>query len=214
MDLSQLIIMEIETLSCNNCGAPLKVPDIANFVRCNHCDSQLAIRRKDSVAYTELLQSLHEKTDSLHDKTDSLLDQMQSLAYQNAIARVDREWEREKKQYYIRNKEGHEFEPTMGSLVFSAIVLTIMVVIFFTILSKFPPGMGAGPMFALMIVVGIGMVCFQYFKVKEYASAKRSYQRKRKRINKDQALQQDRFFSDLDSLPTAEDYLREISEEM
>lgn len=54
--------MELETLSCNNCGAPLQVPENANFVSCAQCGSQLAVKRNESARYTEVLQRLDTRT--------------------------------------------------------------------------------------------------------------------------------------------------------
>jgi DNA-directed RNA polymerase subunit RPC12/RpoP len=50
--------MQLESITCNHCGAPLDVPDAANFVKCNHCDSRLAIKRTQSTTYTEELAGL------------------------------------------------------------------------------------------------------------------------------------------------------------
>jgi len=76
--------MNLESITCNSCGAPIEIPETANFVRCNHCSTQLAVRREDDVTFTEELDRLEERTDELSEKVDS-------LATQNEIAALDRE---------------------------------------------------------------------------------------------------------------------------
>ena len=58
-------VMELETLSCNNCGAPLEVPPGANFVTCAHCGSRLAIKRTDNASYTEVLDQIGQRTERM-----------------------------------------------------------------------------------------------------------------------------------------------------
>ena len=48
--------MELISVSCNHCGAPLEVPPGANYVTCAHCGSRLAVKRTGSAVYTELLE--------------------------------------------------------------------------------------------------------------------------------------------------------------
>ena len=73
--------MQTESLNCNNCGAPIEVPGGANFVTCVHCNTQLAIKRTESVAYTETLQRIDRHT-------EQLADQVAVLTYQNELARL------------------------------------------------------------------------------------------------------------------------------
>lgn len=103
--------MRLETLACNQCGAPLSVPEAAQFVRCNHCSASLAVRRSDSVTYTEVVEKLVEHA-------SKLAEQVAHLRYQNELERIDREWEYEREGHLIKQKDGSLVEPTRGAAIF------------------------------------------------------------------------------------------------
>ena len=92
--------MQFETLNCNSCGAPLSVPDAANYVTCNHCSAQLAVRRTESTTFTEQL-------DQIESKQDKLLEKLSSLEHQHELAQVDRQWQLERESYLVANDRGH-----------------------------------------------------------------------------------------------------------
>lgn len=52
----------LESLLCNSCGAPLSVPPAANYINCNHCHTQLHIRRNEGVTFTESIEQLNRTT--------------------------------------------------------------------------------------------------------------------------------------------------------
>jgi DNA-directed RNA polymerase subunit RPC12/RpoP len=66
--------MELISLSCNKCGAPLEVPINANFVTCSYCKSRLAIHSTENAYYTEVLGEIDRKTSKILSKVDTLLD--------------------------------------------------------------------------------------------------------------------------------------------
>ncbi len=102
--------MQLESLACNNCGAPLQVPTTANYVTCNHCSTQLAVRRETSISYTE-------KIDQIGERTNHLVQELAQVRYQRALDAIDRQWERESKQYMIRGKHGHESLPSQTAAI-------------------------------------------------------------------------------------------------
>src|SRR5688500_7726144 len=106
--------MQLESLACNNCGAPLQVPTTANYVTCNHCATQLAVRREASISYTE-------KIDQIGEQTDHLVQELAQVRYQQALDAIDRQWERESKQYMIRGKHGHESLPSQTAAILCGI---------------------------------------------------------------------------------------------
>jgi hypothetical protein len=183
--------MELESLTCNNCGAPLKVPDSANFVKCNHCETQLAIRRTESATFTEKLGEI-DKT------TDQIKEVVTELARQNRIAAIDREWDREKERYMISGEHGkhlpNETGLIIGGIVF-AVIGTIISVAFFA---------AGGPMgiFPVVILL-IGMTIFfvQYNKLAEYREADRRYRQRRAAAAREEVFEDD---------PTAGGYLKQI----
>jgi hypothetical protein len=62
--------MEVQSLSCNGCGAALDVGPATNFVTCAHCGSRLAIKRTSSSAYTEVLGEIAGHTAQMVDNLD------------------------------------------------------------------------------------------------------------------------------------------------
>ncbi len=62
----------LQLLNCNACGGPLDVHSTANFVTCSHCGSQLAVKRNETVAYTEVLKQVEQKIDHVEKKVDDI----------------------------------------------------------------------------------------------------------------------------------------------
>ncbi len=87
-------VMRTESLNCNNCGAPLEVPETAHFAKCNHCTTQLAIHRTDTATYTEKLAEVTQRA-------DRLADELALLAYRNDLANIDRAWERDRQKMML-----------------------------------------------------------------------------------------------------------------
>ncbi len=54
--------MDLISIACDRCGAPLRVPSHSNFVTCRHCQTQLAIRHNDNSAWTEQLDRIDRQT--------------------------------------------------------------------------------------------------------------------------------------------------------
>lgn len=96
--------MQLETLSCNHCGAPFEVSRNVNYIKCNQCGAQLAIHRERSVSYTE-------KIGQLDQGAETISQQMAELRNQLELDAVDREWERERERYLISGRYGRS-EPT------------------------------------------------------------------------------------------------------
>jgi hypothetical protein len=111
--------MQLETLNCNNCGAPLAVPTAANFVCCNHCGTNLAVRRDSSVSYTE-------KVDEIHGNTGSMVQQLAEVRYHQEIAKIDRQWELERQKYSVADESGVMHKP---KILFGIILEAIFVAI-------------------------------------------------------------------------------------
>jgi hypothetical protein len=164
---SSALLMELSSISCGNCGAPLQVPADARFVTCNHCRSQLAVKHTDSVTYTEILEELDERTERMEEE-------LAQLRYQSDLHRIDRQWERERESYLITDKHGIRREPS----VFGAVIITIAgllmgVVVLFTF-----EGPGSLFGFAFMLI-GCGAGAYNYFRAKDFLAAKRRYRRRR-----------------------------------
>src|SRR2546423_1344686 len=147
-----------ESLSCNNCGAPLEVPTGARYVTCAHCGSRLAIKRTESAAYTEALEDIDRHAQ--HMSSD-----LEAIRLQNELEQIDREWQIEREQYLTRSRDGSTGVPskgiTAGGIV--GIVLVIGFLIFWIALAS------AGALAAGAFGFGFGGIspvwCFPLFGV-------------------------------------------------
>ncbi len=50
--------MELLSLTCGHCGAPLEVPEETRYVTCGYCSSKLEVHRSGGAIYTEVLEAL------------------------------------------------------------------------------------------------------------------------------------------------------------
>ena len=76
--------MEMVTVSCNSCGAPLKVGTQVRFVTCQFCNTQLEIKRSDSSIFTEQIERIA-------GNTAQMAQDLEAIKLQNEIERLDRE---------------------------------------------------------------------------------------------------------------------------
>ena len=148
--------MNLENMQCNNCGATLEVPSSANFVTCNYCQSRLAIRRSETVKFTE-------RVEELADTTERIDENLEVIKLQNELERIDREWTIEREQFRIHGKHGSRLPdtesggagPVLG-VVMGVIFLGLFIVVGLGIAGG-ARAAGAPAMFAL---VPIGMIIF------------------------------------------------------
>lgn len=193
--------MELETVNCGNCGAPLKIPETVDFVTCNHCKSSLAVKRMETVTLTEKL----EQTEERLDRAEAHLAQ---LVYQNRCEGERRRWERESKQHMIKDKHGNMHVPSTAG---GAVIMVIMFVMsFFFFASPMPP-IGLIPIF-----IGVGGFFYTMKKSEDYRRAHRAHRKRLRDIPSPKAMLADNshhnFLESLENAPTPDDYLRELSE--
>ncbi len=74
--------MNLQSVSCGNCGASLNLPAGVGFVTCRHCGSALKVQHTESVAFTEVLETLKEQSSRIAQNTEA-------LQIQNEIALLD-----------------------------------------------------------------------------------------------------------------------------
>ncbi len=171
--------MNADTLNCNNCGAPLGVPAAAKFVTCAHCGTQLAIRRTESVSYTE-------KLDSIAERTEEIAEQVSRLAQESELDRLDRQWAAEKEQFMVSNGKGNRSLPSAaGSLVAGGIAA-----VFGLIWTIFAASAGATGFFVafgvVFIVFALFLAATGYTKVRDFQAAYRRYRRHRADLHRKQ----------------------------
>jgi LSD1 subclass zinc finger protein len=176
--------MQIESLNCNHCGAPLEVPQSAKFIRCNHCGSQLVVHRSESATFTE-------KIEQLTETTENLAAQVSKLTKQSEVDALDRQWDREKEKYMeVTDKHGAKHLPTKGKATAAGCTLcvggAIWTIVAVAIISQFPDGGGfqvaklAFPVFGVaFFIFGIVMSMKSYRKAQQYEQAYRRYRQRR-----------------------------------
>jgi len=174
--------MDLDSLSCNKCGANLDAPTGTNYLTCNHCGARLAVRRNESATYTELMEAVARPL-------DAMAGHLGELVQERALERIDREWEQEREQYYVTTRTGARQIPDATSSIVGGVVVTAFGV-FWTIMAGSmavtvggggPAGMVACfPLFGVLFVLfGIAMSVVSYQKAQGYQNAQRRYQRRR-----------------------------------
>lgn len=180
--------MELLSLNCQHCSAPLKVPADAKFVTCTHCGSQLAVRRGGSVAWTETL-------DAIDERTERMAEQLDDLHRRSGLADLDRRWEAEKERFYVTGEHGARHLPMRGASVIGGVMITVFGGIWTAIacaMGGFMAGNAPGPfgvigmLFPLFGVAfvgfGIAVSVYSYRKAGEFERAEAAYRRERERL--------------------------------
>jgi hypothetical protein len=175
--------MQLESLICNSCGAPLEVPLSAQYVTCVHCSTQLQIRRTGSVTCTEQLADLTEKTEELSERIDN-------LATDSKRSEIDSKWQIERESFMVKDGHGNSHIPTKGSSVASGIMVTVFGVFWvgmaIAITSSAP---SSGPFAAAKVIfpafgvlfIGFGIYTSRsnFEKAEKYKRAERRYHQRR-----------------------------------
>ncbi|TWU04019.1 zinc finger domain-containing protein [Neorhodopirellula pilleata] len=171
----------LESLLCNSCGAPLKVPQAANYIKCNHCHTQLHIRRDEGVTFTESIEQLNQTAKALQQHVDRLTAQQQ-------MSDLDRQWEQRKEDFMVTGQHGHKSLPTKGGAMVGGVIVAafglIWTVMAFGITASSPfPGTFLFPLFGLLFVGGgIYNAISAANKAHEYERAHAEYRRERSRL--------------------------------
>jgi hypothetical protein len=167
--------MELISVSCNHCGAPLEVGEETKFVTCKFCKNQLAVRHTASAAYTEVMEQIAEST-------QELTTNLRVIELQNELERVDREWETEKKQYMVTGKDGSQSEPSMiGSVVGLLFLVGFGIFWIGTAASMGAPGIF--PIFGVIIVLGgVISIVSALSKASRFPEAEAGYRERRSAV--------------------------------
>jgi hypothetical protein len=162
--------MQIDPIVCSQCGAPLPVPEGVGFVTCGHCHVALAVRRETDVIYTEVIEKLDRKT-------DHLAEEVAQLRYSQAIADIDRHWEREKEQYLHRGDNGKTSAPSTYLTPIPAVMAA------FLVFAMFASSNGRSwPISLVIVIIGAAVSFFTYVKAQSYEQAESSYRRRRAKV--------------------------------
>lgn len=175
----------MESLNCNSCGAPLQIPTTTNYVRCDHCQTNLRVQRSDGATFTEAV-------DRLAETTEDLAVQVNRLSRQNELNALDSEWERERESYMMSGKHGRRYLPTEASTggTLFGIVAAVLWTVFASVLTSGAPDFMpfsifkfVFPAFGVFIVVSlIFSLANNQRRAAQYVEAEDRYLRKRKAL--------------------------------
>ena len=137
--------MNLLSVRCNHCGAPLEVAESARYVTCQFCNSQLSVQRTGTAVSTEVLGEIAQNT-------ERMAENLEIIRIQNDITALDREWEMEREKYMIRGENGAVTEPGSGvaTIFFSVIAICFGV---FWMVSVSNMGGGNFSLFGLFFIV-------------------------------------------------------------
>jgi hypothetical protein len=164
--------VQVISLTCNHCGAPLDVPEETRFATCAHCGSRLEIHRTGSAAYTQVL-------DQIDRRTRNIEQEIEALRLQQELEQLDRDWERQRAELLDRDRRGRTSPPDTAGAIIGPFVMCVFGAIWIaTSASSGAPGamslLGLGIIVAGIIValVGVG-------KAARYQDAQTAYHRRR-----------------------------------
>ena len=159
-------------VSCNKCGAGLEVPRGARFVTCTYCGTRLEVHRSGGAAYTEILESIEERT-------EQIAGNVEAIRWQNELERLDREWMLRRDALMVTDKRGGRHVPGRTG----AIVGSIIAAVFGTIWTGVAATMGAPGFFVLFgvvfIIVAIAGGLYSFGKAAQYEQAETVYSERR-----------------------------------
>jgi DNA-directed RNA polymerase subunit RPC12/RpoP len=115
--------MDLKSVSCGNCGAPLQVPGAVRFLNCNHCGSSLEIKHTNSVTYCEMISQIDERTERIEQK-------LEIMELERELEQLDQRWQTTRERLMVSDKNGHKKVPTTGSAMVGATVSTIFGLVF------------------------------------------------------------------------------------
>src|SRR3954451_15924160 len=90
---------QVTSVACNHCGAPLDISPTTQFVTCAYCGYKLQVHRSASSVYTEVLESIDQRTQRMEQDIDQ-------IKRQNELERIDREWSMQRDAMLVRDKQG------------------------------------------------------------------------------------------------------------
>lgn len=188
--------MNLDRLACGSCGASLHVPEGVQFVNCLHCGSSLQVRRNESVAFTEVVETLQEHASQLAQMQETLRQQtevQEQLALQNELNRLDQEWDRESARWMWTDKHGGRHLPSKLSAVGIVLVTVIATGVASQVLPQIDPPntlvldrpqMSAGVFAICLVIVLIGglLAVWNFWRALQYEQLQAEHLQNRARI--------------------------------
>jgi len=163
--------LDTVSLSCNNCGAALTLPESARFVTCSYCKTQLEVKREGGAAFTEIREAVANIERDVADlKHDSRV-----RALRDELASIDSDWDDRRTALMEKSKDGYVV-PTEGGAIF-LFALSIVLPVGIVVASG-----GPAHMILLSIAIFLGMGGFGLYyreRARRYEAAYASYRARR-----------------------------------
>lgn len=111
---------------------------------------------------------------------------LEEIKRQNELARIDREWEMERKEYQVRGRYGARYTPSKAGSVGTGILFACFGVFWMAFTSSFPRGPGLFelfPLFGLLpVFAGVHYAVVGYQKASHHERAQQRYRRRRRAL--------------------------------
>src|SRR5262245_23859020 len=170
---------EVTSVACNHCGAPLDIGPTTNFVTCAYCGYKLQVHRSASSVYTEVLESIDQRTAQMQQD-------LNVIKRQNEVERLDREWSLRRDELLVRDKHGQASEPSIIGGIFAAVVGVVFGIAWIGITSS----QGAPGFFTLFgvlfMIAGLVAGISSIGKAARYSDAHRTYEQQRDQLMREQ----------------------------
>ena len=121
--------------------------------------------------------------------------QVAELSLDNAVARLDREWQIESQRYVVWGKYGTRQIPTRGMSIMAGVIVaafgTFWTIMALSITEKAGGGIAeVFPLFGIVFILGgIGVAAYSYSKAVQYENAIAQYHQRRKHLLEGQSDQ-------------------------
>jgi DNA-directed RNA polymerase subunit RPC12/RpoP len=166
--------MEIQSVRCNHCGAPLEVGMETRFVTCQFCNSQLEVKRTESTVFTEEIAKISQNT-------ERMAGSLEVLELQNDLERLDREWIASNPLSF--DNDGRPIRQTgTGGAVFGMVFAILFAVVCFGIAAAISTS--GAPAIVPLVPIGIGIFALVAAitgigKATQYESRRSDYEQRR-----------------------------------
>jgi hypothetical protein len=164
--------MELLSVRCNHCGAPLEVGTQTKFVTCQFCQSQLEVKHTGSSTFTEVVEQIAANT-------AQMAGNLKVIEIQNELERLDREWNGEREQYYVTGKNGQRSKPSVLAAICAAVFI-VPFGIFFAATSSQAGAPFIFPLFGIgFVVLAIVSIGSSLMKAEGLSRSESGYQTRR-----------------------------------
>lgn len=163
---------QVVSVTCNQCGAPLQVPESTRFLTCAHCGSRLEVQRSSGAVYTQVLESIGQATQQIAADVDA-------IRRQNEVERLDREWMMRRNDLMVTGKGGRVSKPSAAGAAIGAIIALVFGIFWIGLaVSKGAPAFF--PLFGLIFIAAalVGGIK-SIIRAGQYDDEERSYRQRR-----------------------------------